>query len=74
HGPERVVFVLDGGAWPAPRTGQHVLVGVGRGHENASLWAVGDARVAAGRAWIAEALPGARTARCARREEPTATP
>ncbi|MGW1000550.1 hypothetical protein [Streptomyces sp. NPDC002520] len=74
HGPDQVAFVLDGGARPAPRTGQHVLVGVGRGQDDASLWAVGDTRVAVNRAWITEALPEARTATCAQQEEPTEAP
>ncbi|MFI2200945.1 hypothetical protein ACH47Z_09245 [Streptomyces sp. NPDC020192] len=57
HGPAEVSFLLDGGAKPAPRTGQHVLVTVGLEQRNARLWAVGDTRVAVNRAWITEALP-----------------
>ncbi|MFC9280253.1 hypothetical protein [Streptomyces collinus] len=64
HPPARVAFDLDTGARPAPRAGQHVLVGVGRGRTNASLWAVGDTRVAVNRAWITEALPEARHTAC----------
>ncbi|MFI9241819.1 hypothetical protein ACIGXF_04335 [Streptomyces sp. NPDC053086] len=64
HGPAEVGFLLDAGAWPAPRTGQHALVTVARGERYASLWAVGDARVAAERAWITEALPGSRALSC----------
>ncbi|MGW4564477.1 hypothetical protein ACWEN3_19370 [Streptomyces sp. NPDC004561] len=64
HGPAEVGFLLDGGAKPAPRKGQHVLVRVGRGQPAASLWAVGDARVAADRAWIEKALPGSRHVTC----------
>ncbi|MFJ8056274.1 hypothetical protein [Streptomyces sp. NPDC096142] len=62
--PSQVSFLLDGGADPKPRAGQHVLVAVGRGRQNASLWAVGDTRVAANRAWIAEALPGSLHTAC----------
>ncbi|MFI9805811.1 hypothetical protein ACIHEJ_15835 [Streptomyces sp. NPDC052301] len=64
HGPAEVSFLLDDGARPAPRTGQHVLVQVGAGQRNASLWAVGDTRVAADRAWITEALPESRHTAC----------
>ncbi len=64
HGPAEVRFLLDADARPAPRVGQHVLVRVGRGERYASLWAVGDSRVAAARAWIIEALPGSRTLTC----------
>ncbi|MEU6285319.1 hypothetical protein [Streptomyces sp. NPDC047028] len=58
HGPAEVSFLLDAGADPAPRRGQHVLVSVPRGTDHASVWAVGDSRVAADRAWIADALSG----------------
>ncbi|MEV6838308.1 hypothetical protein AB0N17_27990 [Streptomyces sp. NPDC051133] len=64
HGPAEVGFLLDGGAEPAPRTGQHVLVRVGTGQRDASLWAVGDTRVAVARSWITEALPGSRHTAC----------
>ncbi|MEV5880581.1 hypothetical protein AB0L75_41685 [Streptomyces sp. NPDC052101] len=64
HGPAEVGFLLDGGAHPAPRKGQHVLVRVGLGQRNASLWAVGDTRVAVDRAWITEALPESRHTAC----------
>ncbi|GHI07672.1 hypothetical protein AQI88_25485 [Streptomyces cellostaticus] len=75
HTPAEVSFLLDGGAQPAPRKGQHVLVGVGQGQDDASLWAVGDTRVAADRAWITEALPEARHTTCpSDDEEPTGTP
>lgn len=72
-GPSQVSFLLDGGADPKPRKGQHVLVDVGRDAQNASLWAVGDDRVAANRAWIVRALPGSRTTTCPP-EEPTDRP
>ncbi|MFH9083112.1 hypothetical protein [Streptomyces sp. NPDC017673] len=64
HGPAEVRFLLDAEARPAPRAGQHVLVRVGRGERYASLWAVGDRRVAAERAWITDALPGSRGLTC----------
>ncbi|MEU7408464.1 hypothetical protein AB0B40_03885 [Streptomyces sp. NPDC042638] len=64
HGPAEVGVLLDAGTWPAPRTGQHVLVTVARGERYASLWAVGDARVAAERARITGALPGSRDLAC----------
>ncbi|MGW3460509.1 hypothetical protein ACWDE9_13315, partial [Streptomyces olivaceoviridis] len=64
HGPAEVRFLLGADARPAPRAGQHVLVRVGPGERYASLWAVGDRRVAAERAWITEALPGSRTLAC----------
>ncbi|MFF7470172.1 hypothetical protein [Streptomyces sp. NPDC008092] len=64
HGPAEVTVLLDDGADPAPRKGQHVLVGVDQGQRTASLWAVGDSRVAAERAWIVEALPGSRETAC----------
>ncbi|KUN83461.1 hypothetical protein AQJ66_18835 [Streptomyces bungoensis] len=66
HGPGQVSFLLAGDAEPAPLRGQHVLAGVGRGRQDAGLWAVGDARVAEQRAWITEALPGSRHATCPR--------
>lgn len=50
HGPSEVAFLLGDAASPAPRRGQHVLAGVGRGRPEATLWAVGDTRVAAERA------------------------
>ncbi|MFD8394059.1 hypothetical protein ACFV2N_33840 [Streptomyces sp. NPDC059680] len=74
HGPARVSFLLDGGAEPAPRPGQHVLVRVGAGRQNASLWAVGDTRVAADRAWITEALPRSRQLTCPTGEAPADRP
>ncbi|MFF4038892.1 hypothetical protein [Streptomyces sp. NPDC001816] len=74
HKPAEVSFLLDGGAQPAPRTGQHVLIGVGQGQDNASLWAVGDSRVAADRAWITKALPEARHTTCPSEEAPTDKP
>ncbi len=63
-GPSQVSFLLDGGAEPKPRKGQHVLATVGRGQSNAGLWAVGDDRVAANRAWILKALPGSLHTTC----------
>ncbi|WP_129309167.1 hypothetical protein [Streptomyces sp. L2] len=57
-GPAEVSFLLDAGADPAPRRGQHVLVSVPRGTDHANVWAVGDSRVAADRAWISDALSG----------------
>ncbi|MFI1070612.1 hypothetical protein [Streptomyces puniciscabiei] len=74
HGPAEVTFLLDGGAKPAPRKGQHVLVQVGAGQQNASLWAVGDARVAVNRAWFTEALPRSRHVTCPAGEAPTGKP
>ncbi|MGW3174086.1 hypothetical protein [Streptomyces sp. NPDC001153] len=74
HGPARVSFLLDGGAQPAARAGQHVLVQVGVGRRNASLWAVGDTRVAADRAWITEALPRSRHLTCPSGKAPTGRP
>ncbi|WP_445279746.1 hypothetical protein [Streptomyces sp. DSM 118148] len=50
HGPSEVAFLLGAAASPAPRSGQHVLAGVARDRQEASLWAVGDARVADERA------------------------
>ncbi|MEW2508993.1 hypothetical protein [Streptomyces sp. NPDC046870] len=64
HGPAEVRFLLGAGARPAPRAGRHVLVRVGRGERYADLWAVGDRRVAAARAWITDALPGSRDLAC----------
>ncbi|MFF7753710.1 hypothetical protein ACFZCP_31775 [Streptomyces sp. NPDC007971] len=74
HAAAEVTFVLDKGARPAPRKGQHVLVGIGRGRDNAGLWAVGDARVAVNRAWITETLPGARHTTCPSEQAPTGRP
>ncbi|MGW0764210.1 hypothetical protein [Streptomyces sp. NPDC002676] len=64
HTPAQVSFRLDRGARPAPRVGQHVLIGVHQDAENASLWAAGDDRVDVNRAWITEALPGSRHHLC----------
>jgi hypothetical protein len=64
HGPAEVSFLLAGGAEPAPRKGQHVLVQVGAGRPNATRWTVGDARVAAVRARISEALPASGHTSC----------
>ncbi|MDV9171618.1 hypothetical protein R6V09_16005 [Streptomyces sp. W16] len=61
HGPADVTVVLAAGATPAPRQGQHVLVGVPKGAHTATLWAVGDDAVAADRAAIVGALTGAGT-------------
>ncbi|MEU3410542.1 hypothetical protein ABZ760_04595 [Streptomyces sp. NPDC006658] len=69
RGPAGVVVLLDADARPAPRAGQHVLAGVARGEEYASLWAVGDTRVAAERARITEALPGSRGLSCPGRDD-----
>ncbi|WP_330339945.1 hypothetical protein [Streptomyces sp. NBC_00557] len=75
HGPARVSFLLDGGARPAPRAGQHVLVQVGAGRRNASVWAVGDTRVAVNRAWVIQALPASRHTTCpGTGEAPTGKP
>ncbi|MGW0879308.1 hypothetical protein [Streptomyces sp. NPDC002671] len=62
--PAQVSFRLDHGARPAPRVGQHVLIGVHQDADNASLWAAGDDRVDVNRAWITEALPGSRHHLC----------
>ncbi|MFJ4947973.1 hypothetical protein [Streptomyces sp. NPDC088760] len=64
HGPAEVGFLLAADARPAPRTGQHVLVGVGQGERYATLWAVGTSRVSADRAWITDALPASRSLPC----------
>ncbi|MGW2714691.1 hypothetical protein ACWC4J_37885 [Streptomyces sp. NPDC001356] len=64
HGPAEVRFLLGAGARPAPRAGQHVLVRVGQDERYAGLWAVGERRVAAARAWITDALPGSRDLAC----------
>ncbi|MFF8727320.1 hypothetical protein ACF073_12625 [Streptomyces sp. NPDC015171] len=64
HGPAEVGFLLEPDVEPAPRAGQHVLVRVARGERYASLWAVGDSRVAAERGWITEAVPGSRDTAC----------
>ncbi|MEU8689565.1 hypothetical protein [Streptomyces sp. NPDC048665] len=64
RGPAEVAFLLDGGARPAPRAGQHVLVTVLAGEGSARLWAVGDARVAVDRAWITASLPASRHLTC----------
>ncbi|WP_406459827.1 hypothetical protein OH768_34205 [Streptomyces sp. NBC_01622] len=59
HGPAHVTVVLAAGTSPAPRQGQHVLVGVPKGSDTANLWTVGDDAVAADRAAIVKALTGA---------------
>ncbi|MFE9131089.1 hypothetical protein ACFYOF_37685 [Streptomyces sp. NPDC007148] len=64
RGPAQVAFLLAEDAHPGPRRGQHVLVEVGRGTDDASRWAVGEDRVAANRAWILKALPGSRHTAC----------
>ncbi|MFE2420988.1 hypothetical protein [Streptomyces hokutonensis] len=61
HGPADVTVVLPAGAHPAPRQGQHVLVGVPKGAHTANLWVVGEDAVAADRAVIVGALTGAGT-------------
>ncbi|MEU6368368.1 hypothetical protein ABZ876_22130 [Streptomyces sp. NPDC046931] len=63
-GPSRVTVLLDGGAEPQPRRGQHVLIRVPRDGDGPALWAVGDKRVAANRAWITKALQGSRHTGC----------
>ncbi|WP_267971389.1 hypothetical protein [Streptomyces glomeratus] len=63
-GPSQVTVLLDGGAEPRPRRGQHVLIRVPRGGDGPTLWAVGEERVAANRAWITGALPGSRHTGC----------
>ncbi|AKJ13155.1 hypothetical protein ABB07_24915 [Streptomyces incarnatus] len=74
HGPAEVAFLLESGAQPAPRKGQHVLVQVRAGQQNASLWAVGDARVAVNRAWFTEALPTSGHVTCPAGGAPTGKP
>ncbi|MEV6506101.1 hypothetical protein AB0M61_08230 [Streptomyces sp. NPDC051642] len=64
HGPSDVTVVLAAGAQPAPRQGQHVLVGVPKGSDTATLWAVGDDAVATDSAAIVEALAGPGTTTC----------
>ncbi|MGV9244930.1 hypothetical protein [Streptomyces sp. NPDC003710] len=63
-GPSQVTVLLDAGAEPRPRRGQHVLIRVPRGGDGPTLWAVGEERVAANRAWITRALPGSRHTGC----------
>ncbi|MGI5140000.1 MULTISPECIES: hypothetical protein [unclassified Streptomyces] len=64
HGPVRVTFLLDRGAEPQPRQGQHVLIRIPQGADGPTLWAVGGERVAANRAWITRALPGSLHTAC----------
>ncbi|WP_262058128.1 hypothetical protein [Streptomyces sp. STR69] len=64
HGPADVTVVLPAGASPAPRQGQHVLVGVRKGTATANLWVVGEDAVAADRATIVDALSHAGTVTC----------
>ncbi|MGW9030021.1 hypothetical protein ACWGQ5_39175 [Streptomyces sp. NPDC055722] len=64
HGPARVTFLLDRGAEPQPRRGQHVLIRIPQGADGPTLWAVGGERVAANRAWITGALPGSLHTAC----------
>ncbi|GEK00920.1 hypothetical protein [Streptomyces sp. 1-11] len=64
HGPSEVTFLLGDTASPAPRSGQHVLAGVGRGRQEASLWAVGDARVADEKARLTGPAPESEPAPC----------
>ncbi|MGW0838246.1 hypothetical protein [Streptomyces prunicolor] len=64
HGPADVTVVLAAGAQPAPRQGQHVLVGVPKGSDTATLWTVGDDAVATDSAAIAEALAAPGTTTC----------
>ena len=64
HGPADITVVLAAGARPAPRQGQHVLVGVPKGSDTVTLWAVGDDAVATDSAAIVEALAGPGTTTC----------
>ncbi|MEV5525957.1 hypothetical protein [Streptomyces prunicolor] len=64
HGPADVTVVLAAGARPAPRQGQHVLVGVPKGSDTATLWVVGDDAVATDSAAIVDALTGPGTTTC----------
>lgn len=64
HGPADVTVVLAAGAQPAPRQGQHVLVGVPKGSDTATLWVVGDDAVATDSAAIVEALAAPGTTTC----------
>ncbi|WP_406126478.1 hypothetical protein [Streptomyces sp. NBC_00989] len=64
HGPADVTVVLAAGAQPAPRQGQHVLVGVPKGSDTATLWTVGDEAVATDSAAIVEALAAPGTTTC----------
>lgn len=64
HGPAHVTVVLAAAASPAPRQGQHVLVGVPKGSDTANLWTVGDDAVAADRATIVDALAHPGTVTC----------
>ncbi|WNM35164.1 hypothetical protein RKE30_34765 [Streptomyces sp. Li-HN-5-11] len=64
HSRAEVRFLLGPGTEPRPRAGDHVLVGMPRAGASPDLWAVGDAEVARGRAWIVKALPESRTLTC----------
>jgi len=64
HGPADVTVVLPAGVGPAPRQGQHVLVGVPKGSATANLWVVGEDAVAADRAAIVDALSHDGTVTC----------
>ena len=64
HGPADVTVVLAAGAQPAPRQGQHVLVGVPKGADTETLWVVGDDAVATARDRIVRALPGSYSRVC----------
>jgi hypothetical protein len=64
HGPADVTVVLPAGTVPAPRQGQHVLVGVPKSSDTATLWVVGDDAVATTRATVEDALTGAGALTC----------
>jgi hypothetical protein len=64
HSPSDITVVLAAGATPAPRPGQHVLVGVPKGTHTATLWAVGDDAVAADRDAIVGVLADAGGVTC----------
>jgi hypothetical protein len=58
QGAPEATFVWSTAAVPAPRPGQHVLVGIPRGAQSPDLWSTG-ADVPHDRAWILAALPEA---------------
>ncbi|MEU1850020.1 hypothetical protein ABZ499_12270 [Streptomyces sp. NPDC019990] len=64
EGQERVVFPMDEGIAPRPRTGDHVLVGFTPGQAEPDLWTTGEQEIARDRAWITAALPRSRTLPC----------
>ncbi|MFD5133606.1 hypothetical protein [Streptomyces olindensis] len=60
-GRDQVVFPMDAGIDPPLRPGDHVLVGISRGHAEPDMWTTDEKEIARDRAWITAALPEART-------------